>query len=424
MNEKETNHTCNQDLVEHPIMEMIADKDFDGYLLTRFDIKVIPELPGEMQTAALIFQNGRFFIRVAEQFFEELKPEERVAVLKHEVAHFVNKHYSRRNGKIPEIWNIACDIAINQSLINLPSGCATLQKGWPINDAAEVYYNLLIQNKRSKCSKCGGSGQVKSQSKSGSSQEQTKPCPQCQGSGNSQIPSQFDEVMDAPMSEASHAESMADDIIRETVKERINAGESIDRLRGLHAGALEDFIDDLTKPPMIDWKHALARFAVSLADAETRRSLKRPDRRELAPWGKKREYLPSLVVCIDTSGSVSDNMLAKFFSQIHLLRNMLNEVDVVIADAEVHDHFTYKAGMENKLRSAATGRGGTDFDPAVKYVNKNLSHCDGAIYLTDGWCPVPDTKCRIPMIWVVTENETYEGRPKIYAPDDNSKHRR
>jgi len=417
MNKNKTEHICDQDLVEHSIMEMIADKDFDGYLLTRFDVKVIPELPGKMQTAALIFQNGRFFIRVSETFFKGLEPKERVAVLKHEIAHFVNKHFSRRNGKHAEIWNIACDIAINQTLVNLPSKCATLPKEWPVQDAAEVYYDMLVQTQNKQCSKCGGTGNTQNSN-------QNKPCPQCQGSGNNQMPGQFDEIIDSPTCETSDAESMADDIIRETIKERINAGESIERLRGLHAGALEEFIDDLTKPPMIDWKHALTRFAASLADAETRRSLKRPDRRELAPWGKKREYLPSLVVCVDTSGSVSDEMLAKFFSQIHLLRNMLSEVEVVIADAAVHEHFTYKTGLENKLRSAAIGRGGTDFEPAVKYINKNLSHCDGAIYLTDGWCSVPTTKCKIPIIWVVTENETYEGRPKIQAPDDNSNRRK
>ena len=73
--------------------------------------------------------------------------------------------------------------------------------------------------------------------------------------------------------------------------------------------------------------------------------------------------------------------------------------------------------MEERLREAGSGRGGTDFDPAVKYINENLRDCDGAIYLTDGWCPAPETKCKIPMLWIVTENEDYEGRPRIMAVD-------
>lgn len=421
---KETKKKPNQDLVEHAIMEMIVDKDFDGYLLTRFDVRVIHDLPGEIQTAALVYSNGRFFIRVVEEFFEGLKNPERVAVLKHEVAHFINKHQSRRNGKDPKIWNIAADMAINQSINGLPDSCVTLPPNWTSNESAEYYYNELMKKATKQSSGGKKKGQNQGQNGNTRSQNGSGQSNKNDGNGGTQMPDQFDEVMDAPLNGAADSESMADDIIRQTVKERLNAGESVEKMRGLHAGTLNDYIDELTKPPMIDWKHALARFASSLADVETRRSLKRPDRRDLAPWGKKREYLPSLVICVDTSGSVSDEMLAKFFSQIHLLRNMLNEVEVVIADAEVHEHFTYKSGMEKKLKSAGYGRGGTDFDPAVKYINKHLTHCDGAIYLTDGYCPVPNTKCRIPIIWVVTDNENYEGKPKIMAKDENSKRRR
>lgn len=394
----------NQELIEHPIMEMIADKDFAGYLLTRFDIKVVEALPGDVQTAALIFQNGRFFIRVAQKFFEKLEPCERVAVLKHEVAHFIHKHYSRRNGREHTLWNIAADMAINQSIENLPKECVFPKDRWPANDAAEVYYELLVKEISKKQSNSRGN---------------SKNTGKNAGENGGQIPDQFDDVMDAPVTEAGSAESLADDIIRETIKDRINAGDSVEKIRGLYAGAMSGYIDELTKPPMIDWRHALTRFAASLADVETRRSLKRPDRREIAPWGKKREYLPSLVIAVDTSGSVSDEMLSRFFSQIRLLQSMLNEIEVVVADATVQDHFTYKPGQEKKLYNAAKGRGGTDFDPAVQYINKNLFNCDGAIYLTDGWCPIPDTKCRIPMIWIVTDNEQFEGRPRIMV--DNSK---
>lgn len=386
---------CDQNLVEHAIMEMIADKDFDGYLITRLDVAVIQEIPGSsIQTAALIYSNGRFFIRVVEKFFAGLTSPERVAVLKHEISHFVNRHCSRRNGRNPKIWNIACDMAINQGIINLPSGCIELPPDWDSRQAAEFYYEKLLKQTQ------------KSQNKGNS-----------EGRSQGGIPDQFDTVMDAPLDSSSDAESMVDDIIRETIKERINAGDSTSSMRGLHAGALSEYIEELTKPAIIDWRHALTRFISSRADEETRRSLKRPSRRELQPWGKKREYQPEIVVAIDTSGSVSDQMLADFFSQIRLLGNMLQDVNVVVADATVQDHFTFKPGMEERLRSAGKGRGGTDFDPAIKYINRKLSHCDGAVYLTDGWCLEPKTRCRVPMFWIVTENEEFEGRPRVMAKD-------
>ena len=217
------------------------------------------------------------------------------------------------------------------------------------------------------------------------------------------------------MNTGPEADSMAGEIIRETIRDRLNAGVSIDKMRGLHAGGLEGYIDDLTAPPITDWKHVLSRFASTLADVQTRMTLKRPDRRGLSPFGKKKEYLPALCICVDTSGSVDDEMLSSFFCQIAFLGMQLSEIEVVIADAAVHEHFTYRKGLEARLRKSAFGRGGTDFDPAIQYINKNLTHCDGVVYLTDGYCPVPQTKCRLPLIWVVTESEEFEGRPKVMA---------
>ncbi|KKL57713.1 hypothetical protein LCGC14_2232630, partial [marine sediment metagenome] len=235
------------------------------------------------------------------------------------------------------------------------------------------------------------------------------------GSGNG-LPDLFDEVFDAPLNAGPEADSMADEIIRETIRDRLNAGVSIDKLRGLYAGGLEGYINDLTSPPITDWRHVLSRFASTLADAQTRMTLKRPDRRGLSPFGRRKEYLPSLVICVDTSGSVSDDMLSKFFSQIAFLGMQLSEIEVVIADAKVHEHFTYRKGLEERLKRSAFGRGGTDFDPAIQYINKNLTHCDGAVYLTDGYCPVPETRCRLPIIWLVTDAEDFEGRPKVMCP--------
>ena len=422
-----------QSNLEHAIMSLIADKDLDGYLITRFDVRIIKTLPTQTQTACLMYVNGRFFIRVAEKFFDDLTPKERIAVLKHEVAHFVNKHFARRNGRDSYIWNIANDCAINQGIEHLPTGGIVLPNGWEANEASEYYYEKYLkmakkQSKRKgKCSKCGGQkgqgqkgkgqgqkGQKgKGQGQKGQGQKGQDPC-SCGGSGNN-LPDLFDEVMDATMSAGPEADSMAGEIIRETIKDRLNAGVGIDKLRGLHAGGLEGYIDDLTAPPITDWRHVLSRFAATLADAQTRMTLKRPDRRNLSPFGRKKEYLPALVVCVDTSGSVSDDMLSQFFSQIALLGMQLAEIEVVIADAKVHEHFTYHKGLESRLKKAAYGRGGTDFDPSVQYINKNLTHCDGVVYLTDGWCPVPQTKCKLPLIWIVTEAEDFEGRPKVMA---------
>ena len=412
------NKKCDQKPIEHAIMELISDHDFDGYLLTHFDCRIVESIMGDgPQTAALIYQNGRFFIRVVEEFFLKLTDDERVSIMKHEIAHFIMKHMTRRNGRDPYLFNIGADMAINQNIPHMPKDCVDLPYGWKPHLSMEEYYDKLLKKVQQGAGTGGPPGE------GGQSQDDDEGQQQGGGGGSDknklQLPKQFDSVMDAPDSEAGDAESMTDEVIKEVIKEQLDAGIDSSKLRGLYAGALEEYIDELTKPPLIDWRHALTRFAATLADQYTRRTLKRPDRRNEMEdsYGKKREYLPSLVIIIDSSGSVSTDMLSTFLSQIALLGRMLSQVHVIIADAAVQEHFTFTRGMEERLREAGSGRGGTDFDPAVKYINENLRDCDGAIYLTDGWCPAPETKCKIPMLWIVTENEDYEGRPRIMAPD-------
>jgi len=420
------NKKCNQTPLENAVMELISDMDFDGYLLTQFDTQIVKQIPGtDIQTAALIFAESRFFIRLVEEWYTKLTDDERVAVLKHEVAHFVNKHFARRNGRDPELFNIAGDMAINQSIPHLPKDCVKLPRNWHANEPTEHYYDRIqekVKQNAQKMGKAGGIGVGNNQSSGGGSG--TDPDTKGGSGGGIQLPNQWDTVMDAPSGQDNESETMADEVIRETVKAQLDAGISAEKLRGLHAGALSEYIEELTKPPMIDWRHALTRFAATLADQVSRLTLKRPDRRQLVPWGKRREYLPKLIICVDTSGSVSDEMLATFFSQIHLLSRRLAEIAVIIADAQVQDHFVFRKGMEERLRQAGTGRGGTDFEPAVRYINKKLRDYDGAVYLTDGWCPEPNTRCKVPMIWVVTENKDFPGRPRIMAKDEHSKGRR
>lgn len=411
-----------KELIEHAIMELISDRDFDGYLLTRFDCQCVEQLTeAGPQTAALAFQNGRFFIRVVYDWFSKLTDAQRVAVMKHEIKHFICKHLSRRNGRDHVLFNVAADMCINQELPNLPDDCIKLPQGWPAREPMEIYYDRLL--KQAKQNNKGGQGQGQSKKRGDQGNSQGNPqSGKGDDQGQGEIPKQWDSVVDSPLQE-NDASSIVEDILRETIKERLNAGDSIEKLRGLHAGALSEYIDDLTKPPMIDWKHALSRFVASLSDEQTRLTLKRPDRRNLTPYGRRKEYFPAIVVCIDTSGSVSEELLSEFFSQIAFLGHILSEVDVVIADAQVHDHFVFRKGLEPTLKRKGYGRGGTDFDPAVKYINKELGDKDGAVYLTDGWCPVPSTHCKIPMIWVVTDNEAYEGKPRIMAPDESKKRR-
>jgi predicted metal-dependent peptidase len=399
-----------KELVEHPIMLMLRVYDIDGFMLTRMDVEVVKTLPklvggsgtntpnsnSDITTAALMFSGGRFKIIVCEEFMAKLPMESRIAILKHEVGHFVRKHLSRRNGRDPEMWNIAADMAINQDLEDLPSGLVVVPQGWPEHTSAEAYYDLVRKNSK----KQGGGG----------------------GVGN-QFGNSFDIMIDTG-ADTNEADSMAKELIEDVVREQLQRDPTGSKFRGLHEGLFQSLIEELTKPPIADWKHEIIKFPSSIIQEQKRYTLKRPDRRGMYPFGKRKEYLPSLCACIDSSGSVSDPMLESFFSQVKHLSFMVNEVWVVVADAAVQEAFLYRPGLEEKLKKAAKGRGGTYFDPAIAYINKELKHLDGVIYLTDGWCPAPKIKCKLPVLWVVTDNKQFKARPMVIAEDKGEKRRR
>jgi len=57
-----------------------------------------------------------------------------------------------------------------------------------------------------------------------------------------------------------------------------------------------------------------------------------------------------------------------------------------------------------------SGRGGTMFDPAFEYLQKERKRqtFDGCIYLTDGYATTPQIKPPCRLLWVLTPDGTDE----------------
>lgn len=414
------------------ITSLIIDKALEGYLLSNFDLSITKENFGPtvngkvLNTAALGYANGRFFIKFHEDFYNALTEKERLAVLRHEIGHFIHSHFSRREYRDMMLFNLAADMAINQFITDLPKDCCMPTKNMKAKETAEYYYDILEkkavkikvfgQGGSGTCSKCGGQvgNGTQGQKNSTSQGKGQKKCT-CNSDGDYTV---VDNIEDCKSDrDAAEAQAQADTMVKDTITERLRAGDDPSKMRGLYGGALESIIKELTKTPIIDWRRALGRFISSFSLCEINRTLKKPDRRQLGPWGHKKEKLPKLIIAVDTSGSVSDKMLVRFFSQIRILGQMLSEVRVITCDAEVTGDVEFRPGLEKRLH--ATGRGGTDYDPTIALVNKKYSDYDGMVYLTDGYCPVPKQRCKIRTLWVVQGNKEFQGKPIVFVEDQN-----
>jgi len=74
-----------------------------------------------------------------------------------------------------------------------------------------------------------------------------------------------------------------------------------------------------------------------------------------------------------------------------------SEVVVIEADNQVRDTWEFRGTSP----STPKGRGGTRFDPALKWVDSSTSSFDAAIYFTDGKAKAPTVRPRCGVLWVL-----------------------
>lgn len=115
--------------------------------------------------------------------------------------------------------------------------------------------------------------------------------------------------------------------------------------------------------------------------------------------------MPSVVLSIDTSGSMSNPELAQVWSEIKQLTAELEpeSVHVIQCDTQVNSAEEYNPGnLPEDLE--AKGRGGTAFTPAFEYIDDNLTQKPACmIYCTDLYgYDFPDPPPDYPVLWMVT----------------------
>ena len=151
--------------------------------------------------------------------------------------------------------------------------------------------------------------------------------------------------------------------------------------------------------PQIDWRRALRMFSNSSRRTRIVSTNRRASRRYGSFPGIRVRRLERLAVALDTSGSVRDEDLAPFFSEVHGLWRQGAEVVVFECDARVQRRYRY----EGRVPKAVAGRGGTLFDPVFEALRDDRSvRWDGLVYLTDGHAPAPEVKPPCRVLWVLT----------------------
>lgn len=311
-----------------------------------------------------ITEDGNYEMLYNPDFFAKLPVNQRLGVLKHEFYHLVLEHVSERlpDTGMTKDWNIATDLSINGLIPDeIPeSGCIP-GKGpfaaYPAGQTAEWYYNRIQQDKKDGKDPTGGSDSMDDHDG--------------WGDGNG-IPDEIKEL----------AKQRIKEMMKEASKE---ANKTSDGWGNMPMNVRQDILDRIN--PKVNWRNVLRYFIKTSTRAEKTRTLKRLNKRfPFIHSGVKVKRRAKIAISIDQSGSVSDELLTKFFSELDNLAK-LAEFTVVPFDTEVDKNlvYTWKKGTHKK--AVRVKYGGTDFNAPTKYVNEQKF--DGHIVLTDMCAPKP-----------------------------------
>jgi predicted metal-dependent peptidase len=193
-----------------------------------------------------------------------------------------------------------------------------------------------------------------------------------------------------------------------------------EKQRGFMPAGLVEQINKLLAPPQINWKQLLRKLlgTIPVPYRSTRRRLNRrqPYRTDLS--GRLPRRIVNIVVCIDTSGSMSDDDLAYCLNEVFNIAKEHKGTKITIVECDAEIGKVYQAKTMKEVQVQMSGRGGTSYVPAIDFINgeepykskyPNLSgkFRDALmVYFTDGYgdsdIPKPKT---FRNLWVVLNDE-------------------
>jgi len=386
--------------------------------------------------------NGRKYFWNPE-FLNSLSIDQVGAVLLHEAYHTMLFHCAR--GHRNTLWNLAIDFVVNAiiavdhqidmnslfpehyTIDELKSAMHTgaeikgicLDKKAHGRTAEDVYNELLEESDKAKKNR-KSQGSQKSEAQGGSSSGGAGESEEESKSGHSES-DQDDHGINASGAIDHHMgdqEANAQEIADKIREAMANAAAMGGKLPGSVAGLLDGALVKLEKPK-VDLKTMVYGMAKKIQSGRGGLHLdyKRPRRRNgymnlgngritMVPVRAKQPRL-TYAVCLDTSGSMSDQDINTTVSQLQTLTDICNGYVVPNDTQPYWDNLAEVNSGFDLEKVRVKGRGGTDYSLFFKDYKKKVRDVDFLVILTDGYFTMP-SKPLVPVIWVVVNNDSFK----------------
>lgn len=334
------------------------------------------------------------------EWTSRLEDAELCGVLAHEVLHVLLEHPDRRASREPELWNAACDYAINALLreqgFQLPEGGLYLPAfaGLP----AERIYEKLIQFpdlasqlRRPPTGPYDTRG-VHDHDESDSPGDVPGAGPDLLDPNDPRVR----PLRDTDTPDAAQRAELCEELRRAAASK-------------LHGNAAAWMAQECSaaEASRVDWRAILRQWLSERIKSDW----------SLWPCSKKHVhrglFLPSsgiqapghVVFVIDTSGSMNDHTLSQIIEELRAFRETFpSQLTVIQADAVIQriQSFDELDGTEIPERMTLHGRGGTDFRPAFDWVEEHAPQAV-IVYATDGFGAFPKVSTGRATIWILTQ---------------------
>ena len=126
--------------------------------------------------------------------------------------------------------------------------------------------------------------------------------------------------------------------------------------------------------------------------------------------GTRIKYKGTIPIIVDTSGSMMNtNDISDVCDQLITIAKQSNlMLKIIECDAAVSKEsiwiYKSKKDLNNRLKNGFIGGGGTEVDPAINYINKNIRDVKIAIYITDGCVSPPSVNHNYKLIVILTRS--------------------
>lgn len=326
--------------------------------------------------------------RYGSKFISKLTDSELAGLVLHENLHILMKHLIRGRDLMKEdaqIANMAMDYAVNQVIVDLadkdPTLCKLPEGGLYDPMFRDWSFRKIFDYLKQEQKNGGGKGR-----------------------GN---------TLD------KHGEQMVEDMTQEQ-REKL----SRDITEALHQSAIlagklgadvPKSISDLMEPK-VNWRDALRDFVSSAVRGKDEFTWQRMNKRRLADD----IYVPSayaesvgeIVIAIDTSGSIGQQQLTEFASELVSICDTVTPdgVRVLWWDMRVHGEQRFDEGNYNNLVNMLKpkGGGGTRVGCVSEYINERNINAECVVVFTDGHVEQEyNWHLNCPTLWLVTRKQSF-----------------